>query len=113
MAGGRRRSARKTDRKKGAEKAIMHLSSVIESNTAQSKKLRDSAARQILSIGKKHGVRPKKGVKVMICRTCKKSMIPGTSSRVRISSKKIICTCLRCDRVTRQGPDFGGLRNER
>ena len=113
MAGrGRRSSRRKSDRKNEAEAAIRNLSDALEDSLGEHVEMADSAARQILAIGKKHGVRPASMIKRMICRSCKKSLSPGINSRVRISSKKLIMTCLVCGRVARQGPDFGGSDNE-
>ena len=112
MAGRRRSRRRKSDRKKDAESAIRHLSDTLESNLIRHVRIADSAARQIIAIGKKHGIRPASEIKRKICRSCKKSLSPGVNSRVRISSKKIIITCLECGRMMRQGPDFGGSDNE-
>ena len=113
MAGrGRRSRRRKSDRKNEAEAAIRNLSDALEDSLGERVEVADSAARQILAIGKKHAVRPASKIKRKICRSCKKSLSPGINSRVRISSKKLIMTCLECGRVARQGPDFGGLDNE-
>ena len=112
MAGRRRSRRRKSDRKKDAESAIRHLSDTLESNLIRHVRIADSAARQIIAIGKKHGIRPASEIKRKICRSCKKSLFPGVNSRVRISSKKILITCLECGRMMRQGPDFGGTYNE-
>ena len=112
MAGRRRSRRRKSDRKKDAESAIRHLSDTLESNLIRHVRIADSAARQIIAIGKKHGIRPASEIKRKICRSCKKSLSPGVNSRVRISSKKIIITCLECGRMMRQGPDCGGTYNE-
>ena len=112
MAGRRRSRRRKSDRKKDAESAIRHLSDTLESNLIRLVRIADSAARQIIAIGKKHGIRPASEIKRKSCRSCKKSLSPGVNSRVRISSKKIIITCLECGRMMRQGPDFGGTYNE-
>ena len=112
MAGRRRSRRRKSDRKKDAESAIRHLSDTLESNLSRHVRIADSAARQIIAIGKKHVIRPASEIKRKICRSCKKSLSPGVNSRVRISSKKIIITCLECGRMMRQGPDFGGSDNE-
>jgi len=109
MAGrGRRSRRRKSDRKDEAESAIRHLSDVLDRNLGGHVQIADNAARQIIAIGKKHGVRPTSEIKRMICRSCKKSLSPGLSSRVRISSKKVITTCLECGRKAIQGPDFRG-----
>ncbi|HJM24525.1 MAG TPA: ribonuclease P Rpr2/Rpp21/SNM1 subunit [Candidatus Thalassarchaeaceae archaeon] len=113
MVGRARRSTRRnSERKLVAERAITHLSSVLESSLGEDDQIADNAARQILSLGKKHGIRPNPRVKRKICRTCKQSMFPGLTSRVRISSKMLVTTCLRCGRKNRQGPDFGGSHDD-
>ncbi len=107
MSGRGRRSRRsKSDRKNEAKNAIKHLSTVLETSPSAESIIADNAARQILAIGKKHSIRPRLEVKWKICRSCKKSMFPGLTSRIRISSKMIINTCLRCGRKARHGPDF-------
>ena len=101
------RRLRRTDRRTGAIRALESLSQAFEDGLKNNPEISDNAARQILSVGKKHGARPDSRISRMICRKCKQSMIPGSTSRVRISSKTITTTCLRCGRVTREGPDFG------
>ena len=103
---GRRSGRRKADRKNEAENAVTYLSAVLETSLLEGIPNADNAARQILAIGKKHGVRPSSEVKRKICRRCKQSMFPSLTSRVRITSKTLISTCLRCGKKTRQGPDF-------
>jgi ribonuclease P protein subunit RPR2 len=99
---------RKSERKNFAERAIIHLSTVLEKNLGQKEMIADNASRQILALSKKHGVRPNSGIRRNICRSCKQSLAPGITSRVRISSRTLIITCLRCGSKSRQGPDFGG-----
>ena len=113
MAGrGRRSRRRRSDRMNDAESAIKHLSHVLRGKLGGHAQIADSAARQIIAIGKKHGVRPASEIKRKICRSCKKSLSPGVNSRVRISSKMLVIKCLECGRMMRQGPDFGGSDNE-
>ena len=113
MAGrGRRSRRRRSDRMNDAESAIKHLSHVLRGKLGGHAQIADSAARQIIAIGKKHGVRPASEIKRKICRSCKKSLSPGVNSRVRISSKMLVITWLECGRMMRQGPDFGGSDNE-
>lgn len=100
------------NRRDGAKLAMANLSSSFEAGLSNGSKIPDSAARHILSLGKKHGIRPISKIRRLICRTCKKSMIPGRTSRVRITSKRITTTCLRCERVNREGPSFGCEVNE-
>ena len=113
MSPGRRRSrSNGANRLEAAKNALQSLSSVLEENLISNPDISDSAARHILSIGKKHGTRAGPRISRMICRKCKKSMAPGRTSRIRLASKKITTTCLRCGRITREGPDFGGDLNE-
>tara|TARA_Y100000588_G_scaffold148701_1_gene162690 strand:- start:1948 stop:2286 length:339 start_codon:yes stop_codon:yes gene_type:complete len=108
MVAPRRKSRkRKNDRREEAETAVEYLSRALESGLNSNSEISDSAARQILSIGKKHGSRPDSKVRRMICRTCRQSLVPGLTSRVRVSSKKIITTCLRCGRVSREVANIG------
>ena len=108
MPPGRRRyRGNGANRLEAAKNALQSLSCVLEENLISNPDISDSAARHILSIGKKHGTRVGPRISRMICRKCKKSMTPGRTSRIRLTSKKITTTCLRCGRVTREGPDFG------
>ena len=94
----RTRTARNTD----AEEAISHLSEVLKFGLSEDSTIADNAARQLIGIGKKHGIRADPRTRGMICRTCKKSMLPGRTSRVRVSARVIITTCLRCSRIHRE-----------
>ena len=105
--GNRRSRSNGAKRLQAAKNALQSLSSVLQENLISNPDLSDNAARHILSIGKKHGTRPGPNISRMICRKCKKSMAPGRTSRIRLASKKITTTCLRCGRITREGPDFG------
>ena len=55
---GRRSRRRRSERMNDAESAIRHLSQSFESNLGEYVQIADSAARQIIAIGKEHGVRP-------------------------------------------------------
>ena len=106
---GRRRqrtSRRQLGRREGAEKAVEHLSAILGAGRISNQETVDSAARQLMGIGRRHGVRAKPRVARKICRSCHLSLIPGKSSRVRISSGVITNTCLRCGRIQRLGLDF-------
>jgi len=101
--GRNRRSRRtRTARNADAEEAINHLSEVLISGLSDESAIADNAARQLIGIGKKHGIRADPSIRGMICRTCKKSMLPGRTSRVRVTSHVITTTCLRCSRVHRE-----------
>lgn len=89
------------NRKRNAEEAVSQLSSIIINHYKNDQELIDSAARQLILIGKRHGVRAESNVTRLICRFCKKSLIPGTTARIRIYSGRKITTCIRCNRVYR------------
>ena len=84
------------------QESIDFLEKIFEKSMTRNSLISDNAARHILAIGKKHGKRSSRNVKKMICRSCKKSLIPGQSSRIRVTSKVIFRTCLRCGRVSRE-----------
>ena len=77
--GRNRRSRRtRTARNADAEEAVNHLSEVLISGLSDESTIADNAARQLIGIGKKHGIRADPSIRGMICRTCKKSMLPPT-----------------------------------
>ena len=96
--GSRRVSA---NRKTKAKDSITHLSGVLDSSLNADNELADIAARDILRVSKKHGVRPENSIGKKICRSCEKALIPGKTAQVRVTSKNNIITCLRCGRVNR------------
>ena len=102
----RQRSGRKLRRRDDAEKAVEQLSTILGASVVSNEEIADSAARQLMGIGRRHGVRAKPRVTRMICRACQRSLLPGKSARVRIASGAVITTCLRCKRVQRAGRDF-------
>ena len=89
------------NRRKNAQKAVSQLSSIILNYNNNDLEIIDSAARQLISLGKKHGVRAKPNVTKLICRDCKKSLIPAKTARIRIKSGHITTSCTRCNRVYR------------
>ena len=102
----KQRSGRKLRRRDDAEKAVEQLSTILGASVVSNEEIADSAARQLMGIGRRHGVRAKPRVTRMICRACHRSLLPGKSARVRIASGAVITTCLRCKRVQRAGRDF-------
>jgi RNase P subunit RPR2 len=103
----RQRGGRKQlGRRDHAEKAVERLSTILGASVISNQEIADSAARQLMGIGRRHGVRAKPRVTSMICRACQRSLIPAKSSRVRIASGVVITTCLRCGRVQRASLDF-------
>jgi len=98
-----RRSRRiRPNKNEQAKESLHFLEKIFERSLPKDSQTSDTAARHILAIGKKHGKRPSREVKKMICRSCKKSLLPGQTSRVRVTSKVISRTCLRCGRVSRE-----------
>ncbi|HJM29859.1 MAG: ribonuclease P Rpr2/Rpp21/SNM1 subunit [Candidatus Thalassarchaeaceae archaeon] len=96
--GSRRVSA---NRKTKAKDSMTHLSGVLDSSLNIDNELADIAARDILRVSKKHGVRSEISTRKKICRSCEAALIPGKTAQVRIVSEKTIITCLRCGRVNR------------
>ena len=98
-----RRSRRvRPNKNEQAKESVDFLEKIFEGSLPNDPQTSDTAARHIVAIGKKHGKRPSRDVKKMICRSCKKSLLPGQTSRIRVSSKVIFRTCLRCGRVSRE-----------
>ena len=85
-----------------AKESVDFLEKIFERSLTNDSQISDTVARHVLAIGKKHGKRPSREVKKMICRSCKKSLLPGQTSRIRVTSKVIFRTCLRCGRVSRE-----------
>ena len=98
-----RRSRRiRPNKSEQAKESVDFLEKIFERSLPNDSQTSDTAAKHILAIGKKHGKRPRRNVKKMICRSCKKSLLPGQTSRIRVTSKVIFRTCLRCGRVNRE-----------
>ncbi len=91
----------RADRKTNAKKSITHLSGVLDSSLNTDNELADIAARDILRVSKKHGVRSVNSIGKKICRSCEAALIPGNTAQVRVTSKKTTTTCLRCGRINR------------
>jgi RNase P subunit RPR2 len=103
MGGSRRKTRRRnSERRAHAEEAIAHLSKVLQFGFDQDISVADNAARQMIGIGKKYGIRPEPRLRRLICRSCRLSMIPGNTARVRITPNFITITCLRCNRIIRE-----------
>ena len=104
------RRIRRSDsrRKARASEAIDHLSSIVNSPDDYDEESVNSAARDILRIGKRHGVRPDANTSRLICRSCSSALIPGRSATTRIRSGTVIVTCNNCGRVTRTSTESQG-----
>ena len=98
------RRARRNDskRKVRASEAINHLSSIIQAPEDNDDESVKSAARDILRIGKRHGIRPDPSTSRLICRGCSYALIPGRTARTRVRSGTVTVTCSNCGRITRR-----------
>ncbi len=104
-----RRSRRiRPNKNEQATESVEFLEKIFARSLPNDSQTSDTVARHILAIGKKYGKRSSREVKKMICRSCKKSLLPGQTSRIRVTSKVIFRTCLRCGRVNREILDIDG-----
>ena len=95
---GRRRGRDSKNREKKAEESIEHLSELIMQSD---KEISDLAARDLLRVSKRHGVRAESHIRDLICRSCNTVLRPGENARVRIQDGIRRITCLDCGRVYR------------
>ena len=95
---GRRRGRDSKNRKKKAEESIEHLSKLILQSDREISKL---AARDLLRVSKRHGVRAESNIRDLLCRSCNTVLRPGENARVRIQDGIRRITCLDCGRVHR------------
>ena len=96
--------SRTHNKKAIAIKAMKDLESTMLAN--QDTTILNSATSLILRIGKRHGIRKSGYFGFSICRKCKKALIPGRNSRLRIRSKTLKISCLECKAVRTLGPSF-------
>ncbi|MGB1435874.1 MAG: hypothetical protein ACPG68_03245 [Candidatus Thalassarchaeaceae archaeon] len=92
---------RQNERKKNASESLLFLSNILNEDNLTHPILSDSAARSILRLSKRHGVRANNKIYQKICRKCHVSLVPGKSSRIRISNGFILNTCITCHRIYR------------
>jgi ribonuclease P protein subunit RPR2 len=52
-------------------------------------------------IAMRHRIRIPANLRRRFCRFCDSYMVPGTTARVRIHRRKVVVTCLRCNRQKR------------
>lgn len=113
MSKSRGKNRNPKERKQIASRAMSFLSNILNKNNSTNPILYDSVAKSMLSLGKRHGIRPKLNLYPGICRTCHSSLIPGKSSRVRISNGFVLNTCITCQRIYRFRLDRkGGKKND-
>ena len=93
-------------RRKRAGQASEQLSEILVQPWNYPSKIVDSASSQMWGVGTRHRIGLHNQSRVWICRSCKTLLRPGFSARVRIRKGIRITTCLRCESVTRRGPNF-------
>ena len=96
---GRRRGRDPKSRKNKAKDSINHLSTLI---VESDKEISNLAARDLLRVSKRHGVRAERNIREIICRSCNTILRPGENARVRIQDGIRRLTCLDCGRVHRR-----------
>lgn len=95
---GRRRGRGSKNRVNKAEESIEHLSELI---LQSDKEISNLAARDLLRVSKRHGVRAESQIRDLICRSCNTVLRPGENARVRIQDGIRRITCLDCGRIHR------------
>ncbi|HIF04619.1 MAG TPA: hypothetical protein EYQ80_04265 [Candidatus Poseidoniales archaeon] len=108
MSRGKRRgrpraAAQRRDR---ALRASNQLADILQTPWLHEGRAVDSAALQMWRIGRRHRIGLHPSQRIWICRGCHGPLRPGLSARVRIRAGRRITTCLRCNRVSRRGPEF-------
>jgi ribonuclease P protein subunit RPR2 len=53
------------------------------------------------TIGMRYNVTPGPELRRKFCRGCGTFLLPPATARIRVGSGKVVCTCLKCGRVTR------------
>ena len=109
---GRSRFRRIKQRRERALAAQRHLEELLSKPWDYDQECVDSAARDILRLGRRHRLGLPNGRRTWGCRDCQLGLRPGINARVRIRSKILHVTCLTCGRINRQGPNYKGNQNE-
>lgn len=107
MSRRRRGNARRANqRRQRAVSTQTQLESILKMPTNHDSNAVNSAARDLLKLGRKHRLGLPIGRRSWICRSCETSLRPGVNARVRVIEKMWKITCLSCGRVNRKGPNF-------
>jgi ribonuclease P protein subunit RPR2 len=53
------------------------------------------------TIGMRYNVTPGPALRRKFCRGCGTFLLPPATARIRVGDGKVVCTCLKCGRVTR------------
>gem|GEM_PF-131197 len=112
MGRGRRNRARNAQQRRvRATASRQQLESILASPSTNSPELLKSAARDIISLSRRHRLGLPKGRRSWICRDCQNALRPSVTCRVRVRGKVTIITCLKCGRINRCGPDHSKTTN--
>jgi len=53
------------------------------------------------TIGMRYNVTPGPDLRRKFCRGCGTFLLPSTTARIRVGGGRVVCTCLKCGRITR------------
>ena len=86
---------------------MVQLTELVENRSESTdSRLRASAARDLVRLGRRHNITLSPSIRPWGCRGCATLLRPGVSARVRVRSKVRLVTCLGCGRVSRRGPGY-------
>ncbi len=104
MAGNRHRGRPrgKKIRQSRARQSMASLLEILESPSDRDPEVISSAARDALSLVRRHKVELPDSVRPWLCRGCHILLRPHRNARVRVRRGFLIVTCLDCGRVRRR-----------
>ena len=94
---------KKKKEKKIASERIEYLLKLGKKTLKSQPKMAQRYAEIANKIRQKFKIRPKSEQKRLICKSCKKLIVPGVNCRVRIKGKTISYYCFECRNFTRLG----------
>lgn len=97
----RRRRNQTEDFKKLAAERIERLFDLSEGVFRERPELADRYVRAAWKLKTRYNIRLPKSLKLKFCRKCLSFWRPGVSCRVRVQSKRIAITCLKCGKIKR------------
>jgi ribonuclease P protein subunit RPR2 len=84
-----------------AEERILELFRQAELRFSSHPELSDRYMEIVRKIAMKYKVKLPKEFKRRICKHCHKFLVPGNNCRVRLTEKKVVYTCLGCNKFMR------------
>ena len=93
-------------------KAQNHLEELLSNPWDYHEDCIDSAARDMIRLGRRHRLGMPDGRRTWICRGCQVALRPSINAKVRIRRKVMYVTCLHCGRINRKGPEFKRDKND-